>query len=361
MNSSKQKVLEKNVFPDWLKKGLSLTIFISITTVVVLFLFGTTSETWKGLFSFRLQNVVLLFIIIVLSWLIEGLRVKIITKALEEEIGLFDILRINLATLFSGNVTPFTSGGLPTQVYLLHQKGISVGKATAVVTIRVTFSNLFFALGGPITLYFLRNKILRELELTFLSGIINYILFLALGFSFLVLLYLWRPAKGGALVERFFRFKIIHKVLGAKTEPLCQRIIKELEDFHTCIGVLLKKNLLQILSIIGLTILYWVTFFCIAPAVLMGYGVKIIGDIFRLIILQFIVMFLISFIPIPGGSGLAEMGLYSVFAIYLPKHLLAIAVIIWRFISYHLNTLVGGFFFARLLFHREKKEADLPG
>ena len=94
----------------------------------------------------------------------------------------------------------------------------------------------------------------------------------------------------------------------------------------------------------------------------MGYGVRIIlGNVIQIVLLQFIIIFLISFLPIPGGSGLAEMGLYSVFAIYLPKHLLAIAVMIWRFISYHLNTLVEESSFYGCCSASEKKEADLPG
>lgn len=364
MHSVNQDTLKRADLPTWVKKGLTLTVAISLLTMVCLFLFSSSPNnpnTWKNLLSFRREHLLLLFTLIILSWLIEGLRIKMITNALEEDIRLIDILRINLATLFSGNVTPFTSGGLPTQVYLLHQKGMSVGKATAVATIRITFSNLFFAIGGPLLLYFFRHQILNKLGLTYLAGIINYILFVALLFSLFLILFLLKPVKGGIIVNKFFQLKIVRKVLGGKADAICQSVLKELEEFHSCLTILLRKNILHMLIIIGLTVLYWAVFFCIAPAVLMGYGVKILGNILQIILLQFIVIFLISFIPIPGGSGLAEMGLYSVFAIYLPKHLLAIAVMIWRLISYHLNTLVGGVFFLRLLLGKEKKEADLPG
>ncbi|HHU50830.1 MAG TPA: flippase-like domain-containing protein [Firmicutes bacterium] len=364
MSSVNQAKLQKKTLPVLVKKGLALTATISLLTMVCLFLFSSSSDTtntWKSLLSFRKEHLLLLMAITILSWLIEGLRIKMITKVLEEDIRLIDILRINLATLFSGNVTPFTSGGLPTQVYLLHQKGMSVGKATAVATIRITFSNLFFAIGGPLLLFFFRHQILNRLELTYLSGIINYILFLAAFFSLLLILFLWKPTKGGIIVHKFFQLTSIRRILGGKTDAICQRVLQELEEFHSCLTIL-RKNIPHMIMIISLTVLYWAAFFCIAPAVLMGYGVRIIlGNVIQIVLLQFIIIFLISFLPIPGGSGLAEMGLYSVFAIYLPKHLLAIAVMIWRFISYHLNTLVGGVFFLRMLFSKEKKEADLPG
>lgn len=354
--------ISKKIFSrQWLRKGLTLTISISILTILILFFFSTTSDTWRSLLTFRLETVFLLIGTLCLSWFLEGLRVKLITAILEENIPLKDILRINLAALFSGNITPFTSGSLPTQVYLLHQKGLSVGKASAVVTIRITFSNLFFAIGGPAILFFFRYQILNELGLSHLSGVIHYILFLALIFSAFLIFFLWRPAKGEILVKKFFRLKPVERLLGFRTEVYCQRVIAELEEFHSCLTVLFRKKFLPVLGVICLTFLYWVVFFSIAPVVMTGFGVYIGDKIARLIMLQFIILFLLSFIPIPGGSGLAELGLYSIFSIYLPKHLLAISVVIWRFLSYHLNTLIGGFFFLKLLMGKAEKEADLPG
>jgi uncharacterized protein (TIRG00374 family) len=101
-----------------------------------------------------------------------------------------------------------------------------------------------------------------------------------------------------------------------------------------------------------LTVFYWIISLSIAPAVLKGFGVNIGNRIFRLLLLEFAILFLVSFIPIPGGSGFTEMGLYSLFSFYLPKHLLAVSVAIWRFLSYYLTTLIGGLFFLRYLMHK---------
>ena len=75
---------------------------------------------------------------------------------------------------------------------------------------------------------------------------------------------------------------------------------------------------------------------------MMAFGVHVQDKIFRILLLECVIQFFLSFVPIPGGSGVAELGFFSIFAIYLPKHLQAISVTLWRLLSYHLNTLVGG-------------------
>jgi len=336
----------------FLKKGLTLALTCSLLTMVLLFFYSATPDTWQGLLYFEPKMILYLFGLVLFSWLVEGTRVKLIAGTLGEKISFTDILRINLVGLFTGNITPFTSGSVPAQVYLFHRKGISVGKATAIVTSRMVFTSLIFITGGPALLYLFRYKLLEELGIEHLSGAINFFLLLLLILSFFLVLLLCRPHIGELLVKKFFRLTLVQKVFGPRTGNYCQRVIAELKEFHTCLTTVFRRRPLPLVGVILLTIFYWLIIFCIAPAVLMGFGVSVGNRIFRLILLQFIILFLVSFIPIPGGSGLAEMGLYSIFSIYLPKHLLAVSVVIWRFLSYYLTTLVGGFIFIQLLFRK---------
>lgn len=344
--------LSNRLSPGFLKKGLTLALTFSLLTIVVLLFSSATSDTWQGLLYFKPKMIFFLFGLVLCSWLVEGTRVKLIAGTLGEKISLLDILRINLVGFFTGNITPFTSGSVPAQVYLLHRKGVSVGKATAIVTSRIVFSSLIFITGGSTLLFLFRHRLLKELGISYLSGMINFFLFLLFLLSFFVVLLLCRPQIGEFLVKKFFRLTPVRKVFGPRSGNYCQRVIAELKEFHTCLTTVFRRRPLPLAGVILLTIIYWLIIFSIAPAVLMGFGVNIGNRIFRLLLLQFIILFLVSFIPIPGGSGLAEMGFYSLFSVYLPKHLLAISVVIWRFLSYYLNTLVGGFIFLKLLFKK---------
>lgn len=264
-----------------------------------------------------------------------------------------------MATLFSGNITPFTSGGAPTQVYLLHRSGISLGKSTAVVTLRMVLSTLFFTIGGPILIFLFQHELLNQLNLTAFAVPIRIALFLALGFSVGIVFILWRPSRGNTFADWLFGLKWVQRLLGDRTASWRAAFTKEMGEFNDAL-LLIRKKPLQLFWILVYTLVYWIIFFSIAPAILLGFGLSIRSELTWIIFLQFVLLFLLSFIPIPGGSGVAELGFYSVFAFFVPKHILAIFVAIWRLLSYHLSTLVGGVFFLKLI-GSKSREADLPG
>ena len=341
--------------PALIRKGMMITLTLGLLTMGGLLLTSTTASTWHSLSMIHPKNILLMLGTVILSWLVEGLRVKTIAHLLDEQIGFFDTLRINLASIFSGNITPLYSGTIPTQVYLLHQKGISVGKASAIVTIRLTFTSLLVAIGGPVLLFIFRGKLLNEIGLSGFAGLIDYILIFALCFSAILLLLLLRPNKGEDLIKKVFRFKFVQKFLGSKTETLCRKILAEGEEFRTALGTLFVDKTIPVLFVLLLTLCSWLSTLLIAPAVMMAFGVNVRGKIFRILLLECVIHFFLSFVPIPGGSGVAEIGFFSIFAIYLPKHLQAISVTIWRLLSYYLNTFVGGVCFLRLFTTKQEK------
>lgn len=341
--------------PGLVRKGMTITLTIGLFTMAGLLFSSTTPATWRSLTMIHPKNICIMLGVVILSWLVEGWRVKTIAYLLGEQIGFIDTLRINLATIFSGNITPLYSGSVPTQVYLLHQQGLSIGKASAIVTIRVTFTSLLVSIGGPLLLYIFRGKFLDEICLAGLAGFLNYIILGALIFAGVLLLLLFRPAKGTFLIRRFFRLKLVQKILGTKAETLCQKLLTEGEEFRASLRTISVDKTIPVLFVVFLTFCSWISTLLIAPAVMMAFGVNIHGKFFRILLLECVIYFLLSFVPIPGGSGVAEIGFFSLFAIYLPKHLQAISVTIWRLLSYYLNTLVGGVCFLRLFMTKQEK------
>lgn len=347
---------KKTFTADFVRKGMAITLTIGLITMGGLLFSSTTAATWRSLKMIQPKNIFLMFGVVILSWLVEGLRVKTIASLLDEKIGFFEILRINLASIFSGNITPLYSGSVPTQVYLLHQHGISIGKASAIVTIRLSFTSLLVAVGGPVLLFLFKGKLLDEIGLSGLAGIVNYLLLLALVFAALLLLLLFRPRKGESLVKKVFSFKIIRQILGSKADRFCRKILAEGEEFRACLGTLFMEKTIPVLFVFVLTFCSWLSTLLIAPVVMMAFGVNVQDKIIRILLLECVLHFLLSFVPIPGGSGAAEIGFFSIFAIYLPKHLQAISVTLWRLLSYHLNTLVGGVCFLRLFTTKQGKQ-----
>ncbi|HEY8392774.1 MAG TPA: flippase-like domain-containing protein [Capillibacterium sp.] len=347
----------KKIFTtDFVRKGIMLSLTIGFITMGGLLFSSANAATWYSLRTIHPKNILLMLGVVILSWLLEAWRVKIIARLLDERIGFFEILRINLASMFSGNITPLYSGSVPTQVYLLRQYGISLGKASAIVTIRLSFTSLLVAVGGPLLLFLFKEELLGAINLSGFAGVVNYFLLLALAFAALLLLLLFRPLKGESLVKKIFSFKLVRRLLGSKADLFCQKLLAEGKEFRACLGTLFREKTLPVLFVFFLTFCSWLSTLLIAPVVMMAFGVNVQDKIIRIVLLECVIHFLLSFVPIPGGSGAAELGFFSLFAIYLPKNLQAISVTLWRLLSYYINTFVGGVCFLRLFTMKQGKQ-----
>ena len=59
-----------------------------------------------------------------------------------------------------------------------------------------------------------------------------------------------------------------------------------------------------------------------------------------------------AFVPIPGASGGIEYGFIKFFGNFMPVVILNSLLITWRFITYYLGMILGGFLFST------EKESD---
>ena len=80
--------------------------------------------------------------------------------------------------------------------------------------------------------------------------------------------------------------------------------------------------------------------YLIASAILDGLHCWI--PVRQVLMMQFVLYFLLYFTPTPGGSGVAEGGFYALFAPLVPRHMLGVYVILWRFFTVYAWAFLGG-------------------
>ncbi|HEX7712886.1 MAG TPA: flippase-like domain-containing protein [Bacillota bacterium] len=326
---------------DWFFKGLSLVLIFTLLSTGYLLFNSTSPNLWSGFGKINLGAFGLACLALVGSWLIEVCRIILIAGGLGEKLSFMNVLGINLAATFSGNVTPFYSGGIPTQIYLLCRNGISPGKSSAIVTLRVIISTLIFTLVSPFLLLFYHAK--------FSVGIIRQVTTVAIPLSVLasacLILFIVKPKLASGIFTRIL--KLLEFIgLKKKIQPVMEKFLNELESFHDAIKEF-RKGINFYLTFIC-SFLYWVCFFAIAPFLMAAFGMDISQIFWQSILFQFILVFIISYIPIPSGSGIMEFGFYSVF-VFIPMQLRAIFILVWRFLSYHVATFIGGIILLRTL------------
>ncbi len=336
----------------WVPKGLSLILIFTLASAGFLFYKSAASGLKIDYHQFNYVALGMAIVTLFGSWLIEGTRISLIITGLSEKISFGKVLGINLATTFTGNITPFYSGGIPTQIYLLCKSGISPGKSSAVVTLRVILSTLVFTILSPFLLLFYHLKLDQGL-LRQVTGLAIPLAFVSSG---LLLLFIFKPKITQNLIA--FLLKLLRTPrLQKHLLPFTTRLLNELDSFHTSIKEF-RKGIRFYLAIL-FSLLYWTCFFAIAPFLMYACGINIADRFFQIIFFQFILVFLIAYIPVPSGSGIMELGFYSVFW-FIPPQLRAVFIFCWRLLSYHIATLVGGIIMLKFINRQNRQPAVLP-
>ena len=335
--------MKRNTFPlkNLLIKGLSIVITLTIFSSFFLFSSSVTSGSWVKLNQLNYPALGFACLALILSWLAEGFRIKIIASGLGEDISFIKICGINLASSFTGNVTPFSSGGVPTQIFLLCKNGLTPGRASALVTIRIVISTLLFTTVAPFLLLFYRARF----SFGILRQVTNVAIPLAGVLSIALIIFILNPKLTVDLFRKLLNSLKLGR-LGHRIGPFLDKIILEAEIFHRSIKEF--RNALNIFLVFFFTVAYWVFFFGIAPLLMYAFGLDPAGKIVEIILLQFILVFVLAYLPIPGGTGVMELSLFSVL-VFIPLQFRAIFIFLWRFLSYYLSTFVGGFVLLRLI------------
>mgnify|MGYP005832784787 CR=1 FL=1 len=279
----------------------------------------------------------------VFLWLLEAWRLKAILALTGDELPLKKIIPVNLAFSFAAAVTPAAGGGPPALAYLLYRQGIPGEKALAAAGARTIFAVGTISLLNLVIIAAFRNYpgLPPAAEKLVLAGV-----GLVSG-GILVLLHLsLHPGLILALAARL-------------PPPISARAAEGVRGFSTFFRALIfspRKNMLFL--VLSLSFLYWGVFFSIGWLLARSLGSS--AGWAGLVARQLILHFLLAYVPLPGASGVAEMGYAAIFAGFVPEGALVAQVAGWRFFTYYLNILAGGFFFWWLVI-RERKQPPAAG
>lgn len=282
--------------------------------------------------DFKFFSLGLMALLIV--WLSKAFRIYVITRGVGQNIALGHCLQIYLATCFVSHVTPFSAGGTPLQIYLLHKEGLSLGKATAITTIDLGLHSIVYLLIliGTIS----RNIGFFKQRIYFTPGLIwkgvTVIVLLAVTIG---ILYFWYRLRWADKIVRL----LVNK-------GWLKRLRREIMLFKEGSLLLIKANWQGMLKAIFASITYWFFYLLLAPLILLAMGKPI--EFFSLMYNQLIFNVLQPFIPTPGGSGGAELLLSYLFRETTGAQGLGLFVLLWRIYTFYSSLAIGGFFFWRL-------------
>lgn len=274
------------------------------------------------------------FIALLIAWFSKAFRIYVIARGMGETIGLGPCFQIYLATCFVSHVTPFNAGGTPLQIYLLHKKGLSLGKATAVTTIDLGLHSIVYLL-------ILIGTLSLNVSLLKKEGFLNQAI---IGKSWIITASIIAVATIFYIIFRRSWAKKISEFM--KKKGWLKRLRQEFYLFKEGSLLLIQSNWWGMFKAILTSIIYWFFYLLLAPIIILAMNKAV--EFFSLMYSQLIFNVVQTLIPTPGGSGGAEVLLSYLFRGITGAQGLGLFVLLWRIYTFYSSLLVGGFCFWKL-------------
>jgi uncharacterized protein (TIRG00374 family) len=322
--------------------------------MAVTVLVTTDDETWRGVLSFGLGLVALLFLAEFLRMLLESLALLVLVNGTQDEkITAVEAFELTIEGYFVGQLIPISAAGVPYQGFLLTRKGVRAGWATAVVLVKgfVPGVFFFFVLVAAIALTAFGWEG-SEGTARFLSivGPVSAVPILVIVTTLVIMLRY--PRVFDRIIDRIAAFleRRLPEKAARKVEE--SRIMMEEEShvFREALTTLGRHKRWILLWGIVLVVLAYICEFMVAIVILRGFGYK--GSLVGPLILQCLLKPVITATPTPGSLAFGEGGYIGFFAAFLPAHFVGVSLVLWRIALYFAPMLVGGLLVAKRIGRR---------
>lgn len=317
---------------------ISTIIFIVIVLIVFYFIFKN-NDYREVLNILKYSNKIYLVIAILAMAsfsFCEGLTLKTLFQLLGDKVPLKDTYKYALSGFFVSSITPSSSGGDPMQLYLMNKDKIKISHATIALLVKLCtfqFVVIFLATIGFIFYH----------DIFFSSvGNIKYLLFLSIFLNVLVacLYFLMIFCKPVIMYIVEIISKIMKKIHVKNTDNIIEKINLQVEEYSRA-SIYLRKNKLVFFKVFMITLIELILYYSIPYFVYLSLGLHNY-PIVTFIFMQAMLFISVSSLPLPGAVGVSEATFLNIYKTMFPANILAIIMIITRFINFYIFVLYSG-------------------
>ncbi len=321
-----------------IRRGLQLFAALSILGLMVLFYVSRPSGVLEPLRRLRFQYVALALGLSTVDWLGGGLRLYNFVRHLSKKIGYWACVRANLGNIFMGAVTPAQTGGGPAQIVILFREGLPLPEAMISSLMTFVCTLIFLILSAAAVL------LVGEFSEASLAGGKHILRYSSIVFGFiavLVLIAFVRPEAAKAIIMGCRRTWLRLRGRRYSRESGWWAVaVVGIERCHECLSLYVKRGKLRLLGGVLLSAIVFGNKWVIAYIVVRGLGLGV--GLGQVIAIQVVLTYLLYFFPSPGASGAAELGSAALMAAIVPKGLLSVYTVLWRFLATYVSVGIGG-------------------
>ena len=317
--------------------NIALIIGVSILTMWMLMGSGGSNQLVTYLTKLAPKWVVIGFVCIGVYWGLETIIQHLLVRKMYRGNQWWNSFKVVMTGHFFNAITPFASGGQPMQAFVMMKQGVPLGTSASVLLSKFIIYQI------TLTLY---SLVVLVMELKFFVVKVQGIIYLSLiGFwvNVVVVIILSMAMLKSKRVKKigFWLINLSNRMhINKSPNSYKRKIIKQVDLFNANIKVI-KENKRLLLRVAILTIAQLTAYFIIPYAVYRAFGLTGTEVFVMIAASAFIVMFS-SFIPIPGGAGVAEGSFFLVFQLFFPSPILPAAILCWRVITFYVPVCLGG-------------------
>lgn len=308
---------------------------------------------WRMMLGMRPLWILAALGLMVIYWVFESLGLHLAVSRFVPTQNPGDTFCATMIGQFFNCITPFSSGGQPMQAWYLVKKGVSLSFASCSLLIKFIVYQFVLTIYSALTLLLCFKSFAGRISS------IGWLIFVGFGVNLLVITgllclgFLRRPTEKVLYgsVSLLKKVKLISEQAASKAK---ERIQKELMEFYEGFAQI-RQDIGGILAMSALTAVQLTAFFLIPLCIFYAFGLGK-ADVLLMICAGAFVLNFTSFIPLPGAAAGAEIGFHTIFSIFFPTHILSVAILFWRLLTFYLPICVGGCFTATAGVWRKNKK-----
>lgn len=324
------------------RKTLSnvLNFLLIIGTILIVIILGARSgdlpSAWQALIHADRGWVLGALISCAVFILFETLMLHVFYRFQHVQATFSASLIATLIGMFYSGITPAATGGQPMQVVAMSKRKVSGGVTSSALAVKFfCFQSALLMMGAALWLLF-RDFVALHIGA---ARWFVYTGFLLNGSAVLlvILLCISRHTVHKIL---FSLLKLLCRVRLIRREALWRtRLENALSDFHESVRMI-TKHPLQLLVLLLIACVQVLGLMSVSYCVYRALGLSALSYA-HILTLQLLLYIGAAFTPLPGASGAQEGGFYIMFSAIFPEGTLLGALLLWRFFTYYLPTLLG--------------------
>ena len=231
-------------------------------------------------------------------------------------------------------ITPFSTGGQPFQAYYFASRGLKASHSVSIPIAKYIVHQIVFALFSVVVLIIAFSN--SQMPTGLASNLVQVACWIGFACNF-VIVALVIMLSVGSFGKRFVMgiLKLLHKMKIVKNyNEQYSKLLKTVEEYQKTIKFFSKSPILLI-EMVVLSLLYMFIQYCVPFFIYCGFGGEPTASAWFISFSAALMIDLASsFIPLPGGSGIAELSFTALFASLFAGASFW-ALLFWRCITYY--------------------------